>query len=144
MTSLILDFVGDFFNLCLSLEIPEILILVVIPSELRSSKNTGVYLFLVSGLFLRHSSKIGLYSVTTSLYCSGSYSLISLIIFLQIDVINNDGLLYLHTADVYTQSGLKAAIATYEWPFYSVLIAIIANFLTVSTAVVAYSLNAIL
>jgi hypothetical protein len=68
---------------------------------------------------------------------------ISLIIFLQIDVINNDGLLYLHTADVYAQSGLKAAIATYEWPFYSVLIAAIAKLLPVSTAVIAFSLNAI-
>lgn len=57
---------------------------------------------------------------------------------------NVDGILYLRTADAFTQHGLKAAIAVYNWPFYSILISITSRFLNLSLLSAAYLINTVL
>jgi hypothetical protein len=70
--------------------------------------------------------------------------LFSVIVYVQLDVINNDGILYLRTAEAFTQGGVPAALTLYDWPFYSILISLIAQLLPISTASAAYGLNALL
>ena len=56
-------------------------------------------------------------------------------------VFNIDGMLYLRVADVYLQEGLWAASKLYGWPFYSVLIALVSKFTSLSLLKAAYLLN---
>jgi len=47
----------------------------------------------------------------------------SIIIFSHRQPVNNDGVLYLHVAEVFIQQGFHAAQQIYNWNFYSILIA---------------------
>ncbi|MBW2173311.1 MAG: hypothetical protein JRF64_01445 [Deltaproteobacteria bacterium] len=58
--------------------------------------------------------------------------------------LNNDGALYLQTAEVFARSGWQAAMQVYGWPFYSVLIAWSAKLTSLSFEHAAYVLNAVL
>lgn len=58
--------------------------------------------------------------------------------------LNNDGALYLQTAEAFAQSGWQAAIQLYRWPFYSILIAWLAKLTYLSFEHAAYVLNAVL
>ncbi len=58
--------------------------------------------------------------------------------------INNDGILYLQVAQVYFHSGLKAAMAIYPWPFYSMLIAWTHKVTALSFLHSAYLINIVL
>lgn len=57
---------------------------------------------------------------------------------------NNDGLLYLKTAQIFLDQGLKEAFISYHWPFYSILTACIAKITSLSLMNSAYMLNSIL
>ena len=56
-------------------------------------------------------------------------------------VFNLDGVLYLKTAHVFLQQGLKPAIAVYELPFYSIVIALVSKLFHLSLIHTAYLLN---
>ncbi len=58
--------------------------------------------------------------------------------------LNNDGILYLQTAEAFTNSGWRAAMELYPWPFYSILIAMTAKLMQLSFVHAAYLLNAAL
>lgn len=57
---------------------------------------------------------------------------------------NVDGIKYLNTATAFLHGGIHAAIDSYGWPFYSVLIAIVSKLSTLSLENSAFLLNAIL
>ncbi len=57
---------------------------------------------------------------------------------------NIDGILYLKTAAIFIEKGLPAAITTYAWPFYSMLIAWISLLSTLSLENSAFLLDALL
>ncbi len=57
---------------------------------------------------------------------------------------NVDGIKYINTATAFLQGGFHAAIDSYGWPFYSVLIAIVSKSTTLSLVNAAFLLNAIL
>ena len=61
---------------------------------------------------------------------------ISLILFLNLDLWNRDGFLYLETAHIFNQNGFKAAFKHFHWPFLSILTTYIATafFLTIEQA----------
>lgn len=58
--------------------------------------------------------------------------------------INNDGLLYLSTAQLFVEQGLKAAFTQFNWPAFSILIGLVHQVLSVSYESAAYILNALL
>lgn len=58
--------------------------------------------------------------------------------------LNNDGILYLQTAEAFANSGWRAAMELYPWPFYSILIAMTAKLMQLSFVHAAYLLNAAL
>lgn len=58
--------------------------------------------------------------------------------------INNDGLLYLHVAQVFAEQGLGAAFSQFNWPFFSVLIGLLHKALGLGYEGAAYLLNALL
>lgn len=58
------------------------------------------------------------------------------------DPINVDGILYLHTAEVYLKNGLHAALTEYRWPLYSILIATTSQLTHLSLLHAAQLLNA--
>ncbi len=51
--------------------------------------------------------------------------LLSVLSYILFPNVGNDGVLYLRCAAAYEESGLKAAMALYHWPFYSITIAYI-------------------
>ncbi len=55
-----------------------------------------------------------------------------------------DGVLYLNAAQAFLQQGMAAGLAAYHWPFYSLLIAFVADVLHVSLLNAAFVVNAIL
>lgn len=57
---------------------------------------------------------------------------------------NVDGILYLSAAKAFLDSGMKAAMAVYPWPFYSMLIAVFSKLTSFSLESSAYFVNAIL
>ncbi len=57
---------------------------------------------------------------------------------------NVDGIKYLNTATAFLQDGIHAALSSYGWPFYSVLIALVHRLTTLSLENSAFLLNAIL
>lgn len=57
---------------------------------------------------------------------------------------NVDGIKYLDTATAFLQGGIHAAISSYGWPFYSVLIALTSKFTSLSLENSAFLLNAAL
>ena len=56
-------------------------------------------------------------------------------------VVNNDGIIYLHSAQAFIDEGWSAAVAIYPWPFYSGLIALLHRALGISIENVAYLIN---
>ena len=69
--------------------------------------------------------------------------MLSLIAILTNPVINRDGILYLETARVFMQEGLAAAFHTFNWPFFSILIALISQITGISHELTAHLLNAV-
>ncbi|MDL1962974.1 MAG: hypothetical protein LWW98_01335 [Deltaproteobacteria bacterium] len=57
--------------------------------------------------------------------------------------INNDGILYLQTADAFANNGWQEAMEYYNWPFYSILIAWLSQIAHFSFENSAYVLNAV-
>ena len=60
------------------------------------------------------------------------------------DPLNNDGILYLQSAEAFARSGWQAAMEVYPWPFYSILIAWLGKLSYLSFEHAAYVLNATL
>lgn len=58
--------------------------------------------------------------------------------------INNDGILYLQTADAFANNGWQEAMEYYNWPFYSILIAWLSQIAHLSFENSTYALNAAL
>lgn len=58
--------------------------------------------------------------------------------------VNNDGILYLKTAEAFLNSGWQEAIKHYEWPFYSIFIAWLSQITHLSFENSTYVLNAAL
>ena len=58
--------------------------------------------------------------------------------------VNNDGILYIETADTFLKHGLRACMAIYSWPFYSILIALFSELFFLPLLKAAFLLNAIL
>jgi hypothetical protein len=56
--------------------------------------------------------------------------------------INNDGILYLHTAEAFVNSGWQEAMKHYNWPFYSIFIAWLSKLTHLSFENSTYVLNA--
>ncbi|MDD2767815.1 MAG: hypothetical protein PHT19_03705 [Methylococcus sp.] len=59
------------------------------------------------------------------------------------DIINKDGVLYLDAAQTFLDQGLKAAMAVYGWPGYSILIAAVSRFSGWSLETSAHLVNAV-
>lgn len=60
------------------------------------------------------------------------------------DVLNSDGMWYVHTAQVFAEEGVNAAFAKFSWPFLPVLIGLLHVGTGVSYIVSSYLLNAVL
>jgi len=58
--------------------------------------------------------------------------------------INNDGILYLHTAETFVNSGWQEAMKHFNWPFYSIFIAWVSQIAHLSFENSTYVLNAVL
>jgi len=69
--------------------------------------------------------------------------LIGFVVYLTTDLTNTDGVLYLRVADAYLQGGLEASLLLYDHPYYSVMIAFIANLFSVETYSAAVFLNCV-
>ncbi len=59
------------------------------------------------------------------------------------DIINNDGIEYLKSAEAILRGDWSAAVATYKWPFYSLCIASVSTLTNLSLTLSAYVVNAI-
>ena len=68
---------------------------------------------------------------------------LSIIALYNLDLVNRDGFLYLETADKFLDGGLSAASANYNWPFYSIISALISSFLGLSVLHSFYLLSII-
>lgn len=68
----------------------------------------------------------------------------SLVLFALSNSYNSDSIIYLHTADVFSTSGWKAAQAVYDRPFYSAIIGTFSNITHLSTVVSAQIISALL
>jgi len=60
------------------------------------------------------------------------------------EVINRDGILYIHTARAFLDGGLQAAMAIYNWPFYSMLIGGLSGATGLSLESAAHAVNLLL
>lgn len=58
--------------------------------------------------------------------------------------INNDGLLYLSTAQTFIEQGFKAAFAQFNWPAFPMLIGLTHQAFGISYEHAAYGINALL
>jgi hypothetical protein len=77
------------------------------------------------------------------LAASGS-ALLSAVAVHQTAFVNNDGVWYLLTAEAYAARGFAAAQAIHHWPFYSILVSLLARAIAVSTGTAAHLLDAAL
>ncbi len=68
----------------------------------------------------------------------------SLIVYSHRQPFNTDGLIYLNTAQAYLSGGLHAAMHSFKWPFYSILIALFSKFTTLTLLSSTYVLNTLL
>jgi hypothetical protein len=59
-------------------------------------------------------------------------------------VVNRDGILYLDTARIFGQEGLPAALDSYSWPFYSILISVLSQLSGLSIEASAHLVSALL
>lgn len=81
--------------------------------------------------------KIRAFTALTSL-------LLSVFAYYSNDIINSDGILYMNMADAYLKGGLAETVKMFNWPFFSILVAYIHQFTSLSFEVSAYLLNALL
>lgn len=58
--------------------------------------------------------------------------------------VNNDGLLYLHTAQIFVEQGIHAAFAQFNWPFFPILIGLAHTTTGLGYESAAHALNALL
>lgn len=56
-------------------------------------------------------------------------------------VMNRDGMLYITVARVFDHDGFKAALALFDWPFYSILLCALHKVLPFSMSVLAYGIT---
>ena len=59
-------------------------------------------------------------------------------------LLNNDGILYLRTAEAFVSGGVEDAFNLYEWPWYSIAIGLLHELVGVSLPLVAHAFNAAL
>jgi len=59
------------------------------------------------------------------------------------EVINRDGIVYVTTAQAFLDGGVKAAMAVYNWPAYSILFALISKWTGLSLETSAHLLNTV-
>jgi len=59
------------------------------------------------------------------------------------DILNNDGVEYLKSAQAILQGDWSAAIETYKWPFYSALIGLTSSITGLSLSLSAHAVNAV-
>lgn len=59
------------------------------------------------------------------------------------DIINNDGILYIHVAKAYLDGGILAAVEVFNWPFYGVLIGLTDMVFGLGLETSAHMLNAV-
>lgn len=57
---------------------------------------------------------------------------------------NNDGILYMKTAQIFLSQGFEAAKASFNWPFYPIMIALLSKFTGLSILTATYALNTFL
>lgn len=82
---------------------------------------------------------------TQKLYLSSILGSILISIWLNINtLINPDGVLYLQASQAFLQGGLDASLAVYDWPFYSILIALLHQITFLSLEHAALLLNTLL
>lgn len=67
--------------------------------------------------------------------------LLSIVLVVTDDIINKDGILYLETAAAFLSGGIHAAAELYNWPFYSILIAIVHRTTQLPLELSAISIN---
>lgn len=70
--------------------------------------------------------------------------LLSLLAFVTDDIINHDGIIYIHVAYTYYNEGIKSISQFYNWPFFSILIAYTHKITSLSFEHSAYLLNSLL
>lgn len=58
-------------------------------------------------------------------------------------LMNRDGMLYIRVAHVFDQSGLRGALALFDWPFYSIFLSILHKVLPLPLVTLAYGLTII-
>ena len=92
--------------------------------------------------------KRGIYLIDHFNYIRPIAAIISLItLFIAVNTqnpINNDGILYLQTAEAFANSGWQEAIKHFNWPFYSIFIAWLSKITHLSFENSTYVLNAVL
>ncbi|MDJ0741233.1 MAG: hypothetical protein QNJ91_16070 [Gammaproteobacteria bacterium] len=69
---------------------------------------------------------------------------LSFVAYLQSDIINNDGILYIDVARAYVTDGLADAFAAFNWPLYGILIGLIHQVTQLDYETSAHLLNALL
>lgn len=69
---------------------------------------------------------------------------LSFVAYLQSDIINNDGILYIEVARAYVAGGVADAFATFNWPLYGILIGLVHQVSQLDYEVSAHILNALL
>jgi hypothetical protein len=67
--------------------------------------------------------------------------LLSYLMLLYNQPINTDGIIYIHCAQVYLQSGLHSAMHVYPWPLYSILLAKTSQLLNISMLNAGFFIN---
>jgi len=92
--------------------------------------------------------KRGIYLIDQFNYIQPIAAILSIItLFIAVNTqnpINNDGILYLQTAEAFANSGLQEAVKHYNWPFYSIFIAWLSKLTHLSFENSTYVLNAVL
>ena len=69
---------------------------------------------------------------------------LSLVVYLQNDIINKDGVLYMNVARAYVDGGIGEAFVTFNWPFYGIAIGLMHQLTQLGYENSAYLLNALL
>jgi len=60
------------------------------------------------------------------------------------DVINNDGILYIYTAEAFLEGGISKAMTVFSWPFFPITIAWLHSLTGIGIETSAFAVNAIL
>ncbi|HHA19656.1 MAG TPA: hypothetical protein ENK70_08130, partial [Methylophaga sp.] len=70
--------------------------------------------------------------------------LLSILALYSDDIINSDGIMYIELSQAYLDGGLIASAKVYNWPFFSILVALIHQITQLSLETSTYVLNTIL